>query len=309
MSVLSGDFIGFTYNGVHSSDLGIVRTSDGSRFKENLLPTMKDKTAEREGADGMLYWGSQYTSKKIPISFAFDSLTQEQLERLKFLFGDRGVHELILDEIPYKVYKAKITSSATISYICFDEGATGRLYKGEGNIEFTAFTPFARSRFKFLEEYSEEEYTNTEEWAIASRMKEVKDNYDKLIGNEIKVYNAGDLETNFKVSLWFEEGTGVTNCLGLFFNEQGLQLLFENDIQKKGEDLFVKIDSALNLIEGFKLKQNTENEYVKSGNIYNEYLTGGDFFRLPRGEGTLVLNKALSDIELNAEIEYDYLYY
>jgi hypothetical protein len=40
MSVLKGDFIGFSYNGKHSSDLGIVRTSNGSRFDENLLPTM-----------------------------------------------------------------------------------------------------------------------------------------------------------------------------------------------------------------------------------------------------------------------------
>jgi hypothetical protein len=34
------DFIGFTFNGKHSSELGIVRTSDGSRFNENLLPTI-----------------------------------------------------------------------------------------------------------------------------------------------------------------------------------------------------------------------------------------------------------------------------
>jgi hypothetical protein len=40
MSEFKGDYLGFTYNGVHSSDLGIVRTSNGSRFDENLLPTV-----------------------------------------------------------------------------------------------------------------------------------------------------------------------------------------------------------------------------------------------------------------------------
>jgi hypothetical protein len=35
-----GDYMGFTYNNIHSSTLGIVRTSNGSRFNENLLPTM-----------------------------------------------------------------------------------------------------------------------------------------------------------------------------------------------------------------------------------------------------------------------------
>jgi hypothetical protein len=34
----SSDYIGFTFNNTHSSSLGIVRTSDGSRFNENLLP-------------------------------------------------------------------------------------------------------------------------------------------------------------------------------------------------------------------------------------------------------------------------------
>jgi hypothetical protein len=40
MAALRGDYIGFIYNGKHSSELGIVRTSNGSRFDENLLPTM-----------------------------------------------------------------------------------------------------------------------------------------------------------------------------------------------------------------------------------------------------------------------------
>jgi hypothetical protein len=35
-----GDYMGFTYNNTHSSALGIVRVSDGSRFNENLLPTI-----------------------------------------------------------------------------------------------------------------------------------------------------------------------------------------------------------------------------------------------------------------------------
>jgi hypothetical protein len=40
MSTLTGDYIGFQFNGVHSSELGIIRTSNGSRFDEGLLPTI-----------------------------------------------------------------------------------------------------------------------------------------------------------------------------------------------------------------------------------------------------------------------------
>jgi hypothetical protein len=39
MSAYTGPFLGFTYDNKHSSDFGIVRTSNGSRFEENLLPT------------------------------------------------------------------------------------------------------------------------------------------------------------------------------------------------------------------------------------------------------------------------------
>jgi phage-related protein len=79
MSDFKGDYMGFTYNGVHSSDLGIVRTSDGSRFNENLLPTMQDKTVQVPGGDGTYYFGSYYTQKPLSVSFAFDALTEEQI--------------------------------------------------------------------------------------------------------------------------------------------------------------------------------------------------------------------------------------
>jgi hypothetical protein len=58
-----GDYMGFTYNGKHSSELGIVRVSDGSRFNENLLPTMQDKTVQVPGGDGTYYFGSYYTQR------------------------------------------------------------------------------------------------------------------------------------------------------------------------------------------------------------------------------------------------------
>jgi hypothetical protein len=54
--------------------------------------------------------------------------------QLKRHFGDKGIHDLIFDETPYKIYSAKVTGTATIKYIAFSEGETNRLYKGEGSI-------------------------------------------------------------------------------------------------------------------------------------------------------------------------------
>jgi len=33
------DFVGFTFNGIHSSELNVVRVSDSNRYTEDLLPT------------------------------------------------------------------------------------------------------------------------------------------------------------------------------------------------------------------------------------------------------------------------------
>jgi hypothetical protein len=46
------DFIGFSFNRKHSSDMKIVRTSDGSRYNQNLVPNLTDKTADVPGGDG-----------------------------------------------------------------------------------------------------------------------------------------------------------------------------------------------------------------------------------------------------------------
>jgi hypothetical protein len=40
---------------------------------------------------------------------------------------------LIFDERPYKIYRAKVTGTATIKHIPFDE-KNGRIYKGAGTI-------------------------------------------------------------------------------------------------------------------------------------------------------------------------------
>ena len=103
MSIIKGDFLGFTFDGVHSSELGIFRVSDGSRYTHNLLPTVQDKVAQVPGADGMYFIGSYYTQKQFNFPIAFDELSEEQLRNLKVLLSDKKIHTLVFDELPYKI--------------------------------------------------------------------------------------------------------------------------------------------------------------------------------------------------------------
>ena len=252
MSVLKGDYIGFSYGinpktgkPMHSSDLGIVRTSNGSRFDENLLPTMQDKTVPVSGGDGTYYFGSYYTQRQFSVSFAFDSLTEEQVATLKSHFGDKKIQDLIFDERPYKIYRAKVTGSATLKYIPFSEGATNRLYKGEGTLQFTCYEPFARCAFT-NKTYNElkTQYTNIDEWWDASKIEQ---------GG-----NFGDIEVPFTVK---------TSGVG--------QVVLSTGTVSWNIPSNINTEIILNTKIGLALDE--------SGRIYNEYFSGNTTLKIPVG--------------------------
>lgn len=294
MSVFRGDYMGFTYNGVHSSALGIVRVSDGSRFNENLLPTMQDKTVQVPGGDGTYYFGSYFTQRQIPVSFAFDGLVEEQIAQMKQLFGDKKIHELVFDEMPYKTYHAKVTGTATLKYISFNEGAgKERVYKGEGSIQFTCYEPYAVCKKKWLDLYAD---SNKEEWKMASGLKPFQADYDKINDNKIKLYNPGDIESDFVLKINFHDGKIISSKMTV-----GSYSIRWDEIPQQGSDYGVIFNSKINLLEGYDSKGR------KTGTLYNKFITEGDFFKIPQGESELVFDKTSGDIAFQ-DIEYYYYY-
>ena len=293
---LSGDFIGFTFNGVHSSDMGIIRTSDGSRFNENLLPTFTDKTVQIPGGDGTYYFGSNYTQRQIPISIATDELTETQFRQLKQWLGDKQIHPLVFDEAPYKTYMVKTSSIPTLKFICFDnitknngEMTVNRVYKGEGSLQFIAYFPFARCTKKYLSEYTD---SNKEEWASASGLLTTQGDYDGT-GAEINLYNPGDVETDFFA---YYARTSLKRLTKIYINSNILNFDFSNN--DNVIDTYIRINSKANLIEG------CDENFKPTGTLYNKFITSGDFFKIPTGE-----NQLLSVGANCVKIEYDYLYY
>ena len=295
------DYVGFTFNGKHSSELGIVRTSEGSRFNENLLPTIQDKTVQVPGGDGMYHFGSYYTQRQFNISYAFDALTEQQLSEIRRVFGDKKIHELIFDEVPYKKYYAKVTGSASIKHIPFAEGSTNRIYKGEGSIQFTAYDPYAYSVKKYLDQYDE---TNKNEWKDAAGLLPSQGNYDILLkgGNTIDLYNPGVKETDFIITFDFKEGAIQE---GGIFLDADHQLNFEQMLPQgkdENKDDQVKINTKLNLLEGYRNGK-------KSGYIYNNAIIDGTFFKIPIGESVLTINQKANLSQNFNSIEYDYIYF
>lgn len=411
MSEIKGDFIGFTFNGVHSSELGLVRVSDGSRYSENLLPTIEDKTVPVPGADGTYFFGSYYTQQPFNISVAFDDMSEEHFQKLKSLLGDKRIHDFIFDESPYKIYRVKSTGTPNLKYVCFNKdvdefdrdyrrqdrigtkeqlygvGATspfGRVYKGEGQLNFICYIPFARSRYKYLDEYTvqnipewgsmdsaaaENVHYNLYDWADSIRLKRSDAGkqipgtenicvIDQVTSSGVMVYNPGNFPTRFNLyfifnndsSSWnFESGCSLSSNINKDFNGY----LRINPIIQKGEDEGFRINGKLNLIEGVVHEdqyievrypgwKNPSEEgwyeyngssyiasddatvtagttyyekkviYNPTGNLYNDAIEGGDFFKIPITEDLTWL--PISPItgtmtNFNGIIEYDYLYY
>ena len=339
---LKGDFTGFTFNGKHSSDLGITRVSEGSRYSDDLLPTIEDKTVPVPGSDGVYYFGSYYRQKNFNIQIAFDDLTEKQLKELRSHFGKKQLGDLIFDEAPYKVYKVKITGTPNLKYICFDEYVDGaetpeRVYKGEGTIQFVAFSPFARSRFRTLNEFKDELYPNKSEWAEASGMPtsfnfnprtvlstiedENGNEYEYIAGYELYYCNPGDMDTDFTIKIKFVNGAINVNKIELYsiVDEYGTQdsteeLTFSAPIAAKpnGYNTFddaILIDSKLNIIQGLKGEELT-------GNVYNEYIANGNFFKLPihfyssdPNQPYIGVSSFLDSVCPKPTLNFNYLYY
>ena len=296
---LKGDFIGFSFNEHRSESLGIVRVSDGSRYNEDLVPTTQDKTVQVPGGDGFYYFGSDYTQKPFTIPIAFDGLTEKQFRELQQVFGTKELGKLVFDERPYKYYMVK-SGKPQLKYICFGKEGE-RIYKGEGTLTFTAYYPFAKSVFKFLNEYGNK---NKNEWKEASGMKAEKGTYDIVSNNgSISVYNAGDLETDFILKFRLPVDNTPIGDIKITLSKENVgkveAFLDLNGFSKKGADTGFQINTKTNLIEGFNAEGLT-------GTLYNENITQGDFFKIPpREEGYQISVTGATP----TEIVYDYIYY
>ena len=247
MSGWSGEFLGFTYDERHSSQLGIVRTSDGSRFNENLLPTQNNRTVAVPGRDETYFFGSDSTQKQFNISFTFERISDLKLEYLREFFGKKEVRPLRFDERGNITWMAKVTASS-LKYVPFAANAdgSGLCYSGEGTVTFTCYQPFGEEIF----------------------VKELK----KTAGQEAigftKKSNSG-LQWTASINGFIEKIAIGSNTI--YFDYAGMK-----SYAKTGgsSDVGIFIDSNSGLVCGI------DSEGNKTQKIYNQFITGGTFTKI-----------------------------
>ena len=322
-----GPFLGFTYNGRHSSELGIVRINTGNRAEMPLSPSFKDSTAEVPGGKGLYYFNTQIQQRQFTINFAYDDLTEEDVRELREWLNPLEQGELIFDEEPYKVYTVKPNTQPKLSYLVFDREITtetfklyepstvkssGRLYKGEGAIGLTAYYPYAKAPSKELSYYNpntkEGGFGSQEEWKTAAGFgKEVQ--LDSL-----ECYNRGDIETpvtlNFKIAEDINTNEAVSGNVGIELysgttSQIGTRIGYVYmDASKMSVNMNYTINSKLELITDI------------NGIARNDIIVASKFFYLPPREKCFFNVNYLSGYtgeQTNSttaitNIDYDYLY-
>lgn len=295
-----GPFLGFTYNGRHSSELGIVRINTGNRAEMLLSPSFKDSTSEVPGGKGLYYFNTQIQQRQFTINFAYDDLAEEDVRELREWLNPLEQGELIFDEEPYKAYIVKPNTQPKLSYLVFDREITttdpergendppviylpsivtssGRVYKGEGAIGLTAYYPYAKAPSKELSYYDpntkEGGFGSQDEWKTAA-------GFDKEIQlNSLECYNRGDIET--PVTLSFKVANGLNDSSAVSGNI-GIELYNGTNIETGTKIGYLYLDTS-KMSVNVEYIINSELELVidENGDARNDIIIASKFFYLP----------------------------
>ena len=285
------DYVGFTYNNIHSSQLGLKSVSSGNRYQKDLLPVAQDYTTDVLGGDGTYFFGTKFKNNDINLSIAFDDVSELEMREIsKWLYNNGEIGTLILDESPYIKYYVKITSQPKIKYLTFEDTYGARIHKGEMDLTFTGYDPYGYCTEKWLSDYEDD---NVGEWAEASGLlysKKVNgvDYYDTYNSGDLPLYNPGDLAVDFVLTLNVDRGTELSPI-----NSVVITLDAENHFTL----------NTLNTADASTITIDTKKRLIKNGDIVvNNILTNGNLFKIPVDD-TMVLT--ITGVN-TAEITYPY---
>lgn len=294
------DLTGFKFGDYHSSQFGLIRVSNGSRYNEYLLPTLKNTTADVPGMEGTLYFGTQKTTRSFQIDMAFDSLTEEDIRDIRKWLT--GAHSLIFDERPYIQYMCMLNSAPQLKYLTFEENGE-RIYKGELSVNFVSYLPYGYSidGKKFIDDFLDE---NFEEWSNASHLAyknfyedETLHTYDKFEGNNVYVYNGGDIEADYVLTCYFTEGVTAKISMNDISYEFSLRARSANSTH-----LELSVNSKLQYARCRDV--NIANGVITGISDYEIILPSTEMFKIPVGQSLITC----TNIDTSAPNVVDYKY-
>ena len=270
-------------------------------------------------------------------------------ERYGVRWVENIVSETVIDEETQEETTIETTIRERERIYPYEQlSGTERIYKGDGTIEFICYYPFAKSVFKQIPSGKEGSDWVISSGILSASDYAAFDTYNDGV---FRIYNAGDVATGFRLCIAskpiqeseqnqeetepaqepqesqeleeFEEvePESITiPAMTLTYSPQdqsGLlcPILAIDEFTLKDGDVGVMIDTNNGLIVGissFGYKMDGNAEYTTSGNLYNEFVTSGYFFKFEPSDdytGTLTIDSTLDINEMDILIFYDYLYF
>lgn len=131
-------YLTFVFDGIDSTQIGVVSVSDGSTYDTPILPTFTDNSLEVDGYDGRYYFNTRITQKDFTYNCFIDNLSAFQFDQLKSWIRPKKIGKLIRPEEPYRYYWVKVSSVENLGNIPLTHPDTGGVsYTGNFSVTFT----------------------------------------------------------------------------------------------------------------------------------------------------------------------------
>lgn len=131
-------YLTFVFNGIDSSQVGVVSVTSSGTYDTTLLPSFDDNYLDTDGYNGRYYFNTRLTQKEFSYNCFIDNLSPAQFEQLKAWLRPQKIGKLIRPEEPYIYYWAKVNSVDNLNNIPLTHPDTGGVsYTGDFSIEFT----------------------------------------------------------------------------------------------------------------------------------------------------------------------------
>lgn len=162
LSILSRQFISFSYGGKNIEDFGLLAVFEGDRHVKEFYAQFQDTATTQAELDGQIFWRSKYNAGNLSFSLATDGMTTQQYEDFKNWFIPGVERELILTEFHNRAIMARVSVSPTFSLLPFEDeikvniagnliSTKTSLYKGSISLSFVMDDPFWYSKESYLE--------------------------------------------------------------------------------------------------------------------------------------------------------------
>lgn len=254
-------------------DMGLYRVSNSNRYNDILTPTLKHTTVEVPGGDGTYWFGAVHTQKPVPIRFAYSDLLEENLHLLRSLFAGKKRLHIVLDEYPYKYYDVVVSQAIQFDYVPFSTETPRRNFKGESTMQLVSYSSYAYGTVKSLSELSN--LPNYQELIGTTNLITLDNTWNKEINGKIKVYNAGDIPTDFILTV---RGTefNLFDKIILHFYDRDTGAYTDTQFTKKSGVTAVSSNASIQ----FDTKLHTIYDTV-GGQYYNSYFSTEAFNPIP----------------------------